>query len=111
MKCATYILGKYSQRRMVGGPEESRVPIISFRTQQLPILQGLAKSAVMESFANWVTAKFGDTSLDFTVRHALAVIFKGTVMQYTQESCIHLVERCGAQGVFIHNQLVELEVS
>ncbi|OQE13097.1 hypothetical protein PENFLA_c054G09892 [Penicillium flavigenum] len=109
LKCAVLIAGKYSLRRMVHGPEGSPKPIISFRTQQLPILHALAESAVMEPFANWITAKFSDTSLDFSVRHGLAVIFKGAVLQYTQKSFANLVERCGAQGVFIHNQLVEME--
>ncbi|OQE96238.1 hypothetical protein PENNAL_c0001G08606 [Penicillium nalgiovense] len=90
LKCAVLIAGKYSLRRMVHGPEGSLKPIISFRTQQLPILHALAESAVMEP-------------------HGLAVIFKGAVLQYTQKSFANLVERCGAQGVFIHNQLVEME--
>jgi hypothetical protein len=111
LKCAVLIAGKYSLRRMVHGPEGSPKPIISFRTQQLPILHALAECAVMEPFANWITAKFSDTSLDFSVRHGLAAIFKGAVLQYTQKSFANLVERCGAQGVFIHNQLVEMEVS
>lgn len=50
---------------MVHGPEGSLKSIISFRTQQLPILHALEESAVMEPFANWITAKFSDTSLDF----------------------------------------------
>lgn len=111
LRCATFIVGKYSLRRTVVGPEGSPKPIISFRTQQLPILHALAETAVMEPFANWITTKFSDTSLDFSVRHGLAVIFKGAVLQYTQKSFANLLERCGAQGVFMHNQLVEMEVS
>ncbi|CAG7972795.1 unnamed protein product, partial [Penicillium nalgiovense] len=65
LKCAVLIAGKYSLRRMVHGPEGSLKSIISFRTQQLPILHALEESAVMEPFANWITAKFSDTSLDF----------------------------------------------
>ncbi|KAJ5375107.1 Acyl-CoA dehydrogenase/oxidase [Penicillium concentricum] len=85
------------------------IPIISFRTQQLPILHALAECAVMEPFANWITAQFSDTSLDFSVRHAFAVIFKGAVMQYTQKSFGDILESCGTQGVFVHNQLAEIE--
>lgn len=111
LRCAAFIVGKYSLRRTVVGPEGSLKPIISFRTQQLPILHALAETAVIEPFANWITTKFADTSLDFSVRHGLAVIFKGAVLQYTQKSFANLLERCGAQGVFMHNQLVEMEVS
>lgn len=110
LKCATFITGKYSLRRMVHGPDGLLKPIISFRTQQLPVLHALAECAVMEPFANWITARFSDDSLDFSVRHGLAVIFKGAVLQYTQKSFANLLERCGAQGVFIHNQLAEMEV-
>ncbi|KAF4770912.1 hypothetical protein HAV15_012572 [Penicillium sp. str.  len=109
LRCAAFIVGKYSLRRTVVGPEGSPKPIISFRTQQLPILHALAETAVMEPFANWITTKFSDTSLDFSVRHGLAVIFKGAMLQYTQKSFGNLLERCGAQGVFMHNQLVEME--
>ncbi|OQD65072.1 hypothetical protein PENPOL_c006G10071 [Penicillium polonicum] len=109
LRCAAFIVGKYSLRRTVLGPEGSPKPIISFRTQQLPILHALAETAVMEPFANWITTKFADTSLDFAVRHGLAVIFKGAMLQYTQKSFANLLERCGAQGVFMHNQLVEME--
>lgn len=63
----------------------------------------------MEPFANWVTTKFADTSLDFSIRHGFAVIFKAGVLQYTQKSFANLLERCGAQGVFMLNQLVEME--
>ncbi|OQE42967.1 hypothetical protein PENCOP_c003G03942 [Penicillium coprophilum] len=111
LKSATLIVGKYSLRRMVSDAQGFPKPIISFRTQQLPIMHALAQSTVLEPFANWITAQFSDTSLEFPVRHALAVIFKGAVMQYTQESFGDLLERCGAQGVFIHNQLAEIEGS
>jgi hypothetical protein len=110
LKCAALIVGKYSFRRMICDVQGSPKPIASFRTQQLPILHALAESAVMEAFANWITAEFSDTSVDFAVRHGFAVIFKGAVMQHTQKSLSNLLERCGAQGVFVHNQLVEMEV-
>ncbi|KAJ5169359.1 uncharacterized protein N7500_002142 [Penicillium coprophilum] len=109
LRSATLIAGKYSLRRMVSDAQGFPKPIISFRTQQLPIMHALAQSTVLEPFAHWITAQFSDTSLEFPVRHALAVIFKGAVMQYTQTSFGDLLERCGAQGVFIHNQLAEIE--
>ncbi|EAU33843.1 predicted protein [Aspergillus terreus NIH2624] len=109
MKCATYLGGKYSLRRMVVGSDGKPMPIISFRTQQVPILHSLAQVTIMMPFANWITSHFSDTSLDFRVRHGLGVILKATFLQFGQGSIAGILERCGAQGVFIHNQLVELE--
>ncbi|KAF9887215.1 hypothetical protein FE257_010469 [Aspergillus nanangensis] len=84
-------------------------PIISFRTQQVPILHALAQVNVMVPYMNWATTQFRDTSVDFRVRHGVGAILKATFMQHGQGSIAGILERCGAQGVFIHNQLVELE--
>jgi pyridoxal biosynthesis lyase PdxS len=77
----------------------------------MPILHALAEVAVMELFANWITAQFSDIPIDFTVRHGLAAISKGVVLQYTQKSFANLPEQCGAQGVLNYNQLAKMEVS
>ncbi|KAJ5874840.1 uncharacterized protein N7529_003270 [Penicillium soppii] len=65
----------------------------------MPILHALAEVAVMELFANWITAQFSDIPIDFTVRHGLAAISKGVVLQYTQKSFANLPEQCGAKGL------------
>ena len=113
LKCVTYIAGKYSLRRTVGMQDKKgmQIPIISFRTQQLPIHHALAQIAVMKPFANQIIAWFTDLSLEAEVRSGLAVILKAVFVEMAQRSIPQLIERCGAQGLFQHNQIDEFDVS
>ena len=111
LKCVTYIAGKYSLRRTIGVQDKIQIPIISFRTQQLPIHHALAQIAVMEPFANQIIAWFTDLSLEAEVRNGLAVILKAVFVEMAQRSIPQLIERCGAQGLFQHNQIYEFDVS
>lgn len=100
----------YSLRRHVG-PPENRIPIMSFRTQQIPILTTTAQVYVMEAFSRWTTKLFRDTSLDTRVRHGLAAVLKAVMVQHSQASAIAISDRCGAQGLFAHNQITSTFVS
>ncbi|KAJ5924134.1 acyl-CoA oxidase [Penicillium verhagenii] len=102
LKCATFVVGKYSQSRTVQqGMRGGRVPIISFRTQQLPILHALAQIAVMEAFADWITDLYStDVSLHPAAKDGLG---------NGQGSLANLIERSGAQGVYPHNQMAAFE--
>ena len=106
----TYIVGKYSLRRTVGLQNKVQIPIISFRTQQLPIFHALGQLAVMEPFAKQVITWFKDFSFKTEVRNGFAVILKAVFIQMAQHSVPQLVERCGAQGLFPHNQICDLDV-
>ncbi|KAI0398388.1 acyl-CoA dehydrogenase/oxidase [Xylariaceae sp. FL0594] len=116
-QCA-YIAGTYSLRRRVaaGGGEgnglaESRqgatVPIIRFATQYRPILDTLVQSRVYGAFSHEAVAMFQDSKLHPLVRHAVAVCFKATVTMDTQAALAELTDRCGWQGLFGYNQIIE----
>ena len=107
---ATYIVGKYSLRRTVGGQNKTQIPIISFRTQQLPICHALGQLAVMEPFARQIITWFKDHSFKAEVRNGFAVILKAVFIQMAQHSIPQLIERCGAQGLFPHNQICDTDV-
>ena len=111
LKCVTYILGKYSLRRTVSVANNEQVPIFSFRTQQAPILHALAQLAVMEPFAKQIIAWYKDPSFRPEVRNGFVVILKAIFIQMAQRSIPQLVERCGAQGLFEHNQICDADVS
>ena len=106
----TYIVGKYSLRRTVGVQNKVQIPIISFRTQQLPIFHALGQLAVMEPFARQIITWFQDLSFKAEVRNGFAVILKAVFIQMAQHSLPPLVERCGAQGLFPHNQICDVDV-
>lgn len=99
----------YSLRRHVGSPEH-RVPILQFRTQQLPLLTLTAQTYVMEAFLKWSMKLFSDTSIDYRVRHAVAGITKATAVGHAYAGGMDISERCGAQGLFAHNQMTTMLV-
>ncbi|KAL9471057.1 hypothetical protein ACSS6W_008998 [Trichoderma asperelloides] len=110
LRIVTYITGKYSLRRTIGVANKERIPIITFRTQHQPILLALAQLAVMTPFANQCIKWFKDTtSFSPEVRHGFAVILKAVFIQMAQRSIPELVERCGAQGLFQHNQICDAD--
>ncbi|RAL03940.1 acyl-CoA dehydrogenase NM domain-like protein [Aspergillus ibericus CBS 121593] len=110
LKLATYLVGRYSLQRAIGGPRNRRIPIIRFRTQQLPMLHALAHSAVLQPFATEVISRFCDSATGPSDRQTISAIHKAVFVQHSQKSFSSLIERCGAQGVFEHNHLTNLEV-
>ncbi|KAF8575833.1 acyl-CoA dehydrogenase NM domain-like protein [Ramaria rubella] len=103
LRLASYVAGMYSLRRTVGQPDGTRQPIISFRTQQRPVLLALAQTYCLEAFGLEAIRMFGDPSLDIRVRDAVAACFKSVGMY-------SLAERSGAQGLFEFNHIIELQL-
>ncbi|THH02279.1 hypothetical protein EW026_g542 [Hermanssonia centrifuga] len=84
----------YSFRRHVQGKGSEKVPIISFRTQQLPILHATAIAYVLEAWRPHAIEQFMEQGIDPRVRHGLADVG----------------ERLGAQGTFVHNLISQMEM-
>ena len=111
LKGAAFIVGKYSQHRTVQeGLHGQTVPIISFRTQQLPVAHALAEAAVLEPFADWAIEQHKSPSISSGAKHALNVIFKVVALQHGRETLNHLIERSGARGMFPDDSLMQMEV-
>lgn len=111
MKIAGSIAAVYSQRRQVGvGRGEMTMPILGFSTQQRPILKSLAHAEVLHAYAQWTIQEFMDTRLDLDIRRGLAATFKALVVRSSGVTT-QIAERCGAQGLFTHNQLNEMALS
>ncbi|KAJ7239264.1 acyl-CoA dehydrogenase NM domain-like protein [Mycena rebaudengoi] len=108
---SAFIAGRYSQRRTVGLPDQSRVAILSFRTQHAPILTTLAQAFVAKELFKVAVRQFSDTSTDIRVRQAWACIVKATLVDHTKIATLVLSERCGAQGLFAYNQICSLHAS
>jgi len=104
----TYIAGTYSMRRLVaGGGKDQKIPIIQFATQHRPILDALVQSRVYDALSHGAIAMFQNPKLHPLVRHAVAVCFKATVTMDTQAALTELADRCGWQGLFGYNQVIE----
>ncbi|KAJ7437590.1 acyl-CoA dehydrogenase NM domain-like protein [Mycena galericulata] len=111
MERAVFITGRYSQRRTVGTPTGSRIPIITFRTQHAPILVTLAQTFVAKEFLKVALVKFTDETTNFAVRQAWATILKATLVDHSKTATLVLSSRCGAQGLFAHNEICSLHAS
>ncbi|KAJ6480441.1 acyl-CoA dehydrogenase NM domain-like protein [Mycena sanguinolenta] len=110
---SAYIAGRYSLNRRVISPHTGEsMPIIEFRTQQLPIFHALAQSFVMQAFMNGSTIlkQFSDFTVDAAVRAGIAAACKTVMTMHVQESCTQLSDRIGAQGLFGHNQIINLQL-
>jgi hypothetical protein len=104
---------RYSLRRTVLGSSESLIPVIKFRTQQIPIFTGLAhwQAYVLRAFEGWAVESFRERKEDLRVRHGIAACFKVAAVQICQAANLAISNRCGAQGLFEHNQMSVLHVS
>ncbi|KAF8148429.1 acyl-CoA dehydrogenase NM domain-like protein [Crassisporium funariophilum] len=106
-KLHTFIAARYSLRRTVGNGV-NRVPLLHFRTQQIPVLTALAQSYVLEAYQKWAAKCFSDPEEDPRVRHGIASCFKAVAVQTSQGIAIALSERCGAQGIQAVNQMTNM---
>ncbi|KAF7357181.1 Acyl-CoA dehydrogenase NM domain-like protein [Mycena sanguinolenta] len=107
---SAFILARYSMRRHVINAGKV-IPIIDFRTQQIPILHALAQSFVMQAFMRTSTLKmYTDFTVDTRVRAGIAAAAKVMMMIHIQESCTQLSDRAGAQGLYGHNQIISMQL-
>ena len=111
IKVGTHIAAVYSQRRTITSSDgRSQVPIMSFSTQQRPIVDGWVQGIVLERYARWTVKSCMGVHQSYPVRHALATIFKTTTVQAYQ-IMNELVKRLGWQGLFAYNQISELALT
>lgn len=109
IKVGTRIATLYSERRNIMAPDGcSAMSIISFSTQQRPIVEGWVQVKVLTAFAHW-TVKMCPNPIR-PEQHALATIFKATVIK-ASGTLRALTVRCGWQGLFAFNQISELDLT
>ncbi|KFY23161.1 hypothetical protein V491_02635 [Pseudogymnoascus sp. VKM F-3775] len=109
LKDAAYVVWQYSNRRCVSdnGSAGRKVPILSFSTQYRPIVDAVVYASVFEAYAKEAADIFRDEALDLRVRHGVASAFKAFVTQMTQSTLNDLIDRCGWQGLFGYNKIIE----
>jgi alkylation response protein AidB-like acyl-CoA dehydrogenase len=108
LRQSALIAGTYSLRRHVAANTKMQeIPIITFSTQQRPILDALVQSWVYDAFAEEAIAMFKNNKLNMEVRHAVTVCFKTAICTDTQITINEIVDRCGWQGLFAYNGIVE----
>ncbi|KAJ5614696.1 acyl-CoA dehydrogenase/oxidase, partial [Penicillium herquei] len=109
LKRAVYVAGKYSMRRSIQGNNQNAepTPIISFRTQQRPILHTIAQIAVFEPLVQVAIDTFMESIPEPAIQSAIATIVKAVLVSSSQRSLFELSERCGAQGLFGYNHIIQ----
>ncbi|KAG2076276.1 acyl-CoA dehydrogenase NM domain-like protein [Suillus decipiens] len=108
LQMASYIAARYFQRRHVTDVHGNPVPIISYRTQQLPLLHAIAQAFVLRALYKMAIKQFMDKNLDVRVRHGVAACCKAVMVQHAQFANFALSERLGAQGLFEYNWLSKI---
>ncbi|KAK7926939.1 hypothetical protein PG985_003937 [Apiospora marii] len=107
LRVAGCIAGRYSAQRRVGAPPDA-VPILSFSTQYGPIARIHAHAAVYDRYAVEAQRMFIANAQKPDMQNVVAGAYKATVLDYTQKALSELVDRCGWQGLFAHNQISEV---
>ncbi|KLO09038.1 acyl-CoA oxidase, partial [Schizopora paradoxa] len=115
LSVSVYIAAKHSMQRTVTMYSETgkpiATPIWSFRTQQVPIITSFARLAVMKAFASEGVSMYMDPSHDAHARFGIACCVKAFMVQQFQDSLPALAERCGAQGLYLHNQIYSVHLA
>ena len=86
------------------------MPIWDYRTQQLPIVRALAQVYVFKAHVLEAIKLYTDERLDCRVRMGIGASVKASMARQAQPSFFELSERCGAQGLFEHNQIIPNQV-
>ncbi|VDC07086.1 unnamed protein product [Peniophora sp. CBMAI 1063] len=103
IKHVAYIGGQYSLHRTIVGRGPVPTPIISFPTQQWPIMSAVAVANVLEAWYKDMIDIVVDDNMDPRVRHGVSIVVKTTVYRHFQKCAETISERCGAQGTFENN--------
>ncbi|KAG1900156.1 uncharacterized protein F5891DRAFT_1227767 [Suillus fuscotomentosus] len=74
LQVALFITVHYFQRRHVTSLQGNPLPIISYRTQQLPLLHAIAQAFVLRALHKWAVEQFMDKNLDVRVRHGVETL-------------------------------------
>jgi hypothetical protein len=92
--------------------QNNGIPIIKFRTQQIPICHALAEGAVVTEFAAWSVNRFVESvnGMDNKLRHAHAMLFKTVAIGHALTSTRILAQEIGWRGLFEDNQIISFEV-
>ncbi|KAL4909250.1 hypothetical protein BDW74DRAFT_79126 [Aspergillus multicolor] len=111
LKITAYNAARFSMRRFILGNDGSLMPVISFRTQHLPILHAIAQYHVLQALLIEAATLFRNPKLDPRVRHAVATIFKGLAVGHFTKSVRALHDGLGWRGVYEQNQNLQIELS
>ncbi|MFI9649034.1 acyl-CoA dehydrogenase [Streptomyces sp. NPDC052040] len=109
-RAALAIAVRYSENRLISGPRAGeRIPLAAHRSHHGRLLDGLATAYAMTFLHRAVVDRFAaHTEEDREETERLTAVAKGWITWQAREIAIECRERCGAQGLFPANGIVDL---
>ncbi|KAF4589851.1 Acyl-CoA dehydrogenase/oxidase [Ophiocordyceps camponoti-floridani] len=108
LRLSGYLLGRYSQRRLIGQETgEGSMSIVAFSTQHTPILMALTTASVLQAYADDTWRRFR-IATDDRLKSALACIYKQAATHSGRQLMDEMIDRCGWRGLFAHNRVIEM---
>ncbi|KAI0259531.1 acyl-CoA dehydrogenase NM domain-like protein [Gloeopeniophorella convolvens] len=104
------VAARYSLRKMVHDLSGILRPnFLCLQTHRIPVLTALAQAFVLRAMRDVTISNFSQLNLDSRIRRAVATLFNVTALAHTQATNAQLVDRCGAQGGFAVNQILQFD--
>jgi acyl-CoA oxidase len=107
-RAAVYIALRYSTRRLTNAPGRKAVPIIEYRSHQVPLFTALAKVYAGTFLLNHAKRRYvernGEISADLNELISITKALCTWEMTHVVGVCR---ERCGAQGMFSVNRIAD----
>jgi acyl-CoA oxidase len=109
-RAAVYIALCYSQRRLTNAPGRNDMPVIEYRSHQLPLFTALAKVYALTFLVNHVKREYQrrlESSAGLGSLIALIALTKVLSTWEVADLVATCRERCGAQGMFSVNRIAD----
>jgi acyl-CoA oxidase len=107
-RAAVYIALRYSMRRLTNAPGGKAVPIIEYRSHQVPLLTALAKVYAGTFLLNHVKRRYVDQEGEISADLGELISITKALCTWEMTDVVGVCrERCGAQGMFSVNRIAD----
>lgn len=107
-RASVYLALRYAQKRLTNAPGTNEMPIIEYRSHQLATFTALAKVYGLTLFANYVKREYVREIDNPSPRVLNLINILKPVVTWEVDAIVTLCrERCGAQGIFGINRIID----
>lgn len=107
-RASVYVALRYAQRRLTNAPGRNDMPIIEYRSYQLPVFTALAKVYAMTFLLNRVKQEFLANPAEISTDLNNLISITKALSTWEMTDVVALCrERCGAQGMFSVNRIAD----
>jgi acyl-CoA oxidase len=107
-RASVYIALRFAQHRLTNAPGRNDMPVIAYRSHQLPTFTALAKVFALTLLLNHVKRAFIATQPEIgsELNHLISITKAMCTWEMTDVITV-CRERCGAQGIFSANRIAD----